>query len=240
MPSPINTNPAGLSRRALMRSSSLGAVGFAAGVMVTGKPTRADPPRYNADAMAAQISGKLFADDGLVRPVPDEPIVSELARGLDRTLVLGGGGEYYVAWYCGFLHGLYEQKVDLNIAEMVVGTSAGAYAGSTLTSGHFKHLLSVFDFFGQFPGLFAKLAPVTSPTLSQKRAQEINFSVKDGSLASIRAIGHAALAADNRLNGDGVDRLAWLLTGDSRTDWPVAKMYTTANDCYTGQRLIVG
>jgi NTE family protein len=54
-------------------------------------------------------------------------------------------------------------------------------------------LLSVFDFFGQFPGLFAKLAPVTSPTLSQKRAQEINFSVKDGSLASIRAIGHAAL-----------------------------------------------
>jgi NTE family protein len=126
--------------------------------------------------------------------------------------------------YCGFLHGLYEQKVDLNIAEMVVGTSAGAYAGSTLTSGHFKHFLSVFDFFGQFPGLFAKLAPVTDPTLSQKRAQEINFSVKDGSPSSIRAIGHAALAADNRLNGDGVDRLAWLLTGDSRTDWPVAKM----------------
>ena len=81
---------------------------------------------------------------------------------------------------------------------------------------------------------------MTSPTLSQKRAQEINFSVKDGTPASIRAIGHAALAADNRLNGDGVDRLAWLLTGDSRTDWPVAKMYTTANDCYTGERLIVG
>ena len=115
-----------------------------------------------------------------------------------------------------------------------------AYAGSTLTSGHFKHLLSLFDFFGQFPRLFAKLAPVTSPTRSQKRAQEINFSVKDGSLASIRAIGHAALAADNRLNGDSVDRLAWLLTGDSRIDWPVAKMYTTANDCYTGERLIVG
>ena len=242
MPSPINTDlaRAGLSRRALVRSSSVGAVGLAAGVIVTGKTTLADPPRYNADAIAAQISNKLFADDGLARPVPDKPTVSELARGLDRTLVLGGGGEYYVAWYCGFLHGLYEQKVDLNIAEMVVGTSAGAYAGSTLTSGHFKHLLSVFDFFGQFPGLFAKLAPVTSPTLSQKRAQEINFSVKDGTLASIRAIGHAALAADNRLNGDSVDRLAWLLTGDSRTDWPVAKMYTTANDCYTGERLIVG
>src|SRR5262249_3861649 len=136
--------------------------------------------------------------------------------------------------------GLHEQKVDLDIAEMVVGTSAGAYAGSTLTSGHFQHLLSVFDFFGHFPGLFAKLAPVTSPNQSQKRAQEINFSVKDGSPPSIRAIGHAALAADNRLNGDGVERLAWLLTGDSRAAWPVAKMYTTANDCYTGERLVVG
>jgi NTE family protein len=242
MPLSINMDPvrAGLSRRALVRSSSLGALGLATGTMVTGKPALADPPRYNADAVAAQISDKLFADDGLAHPVPDKPTVSELARGLDRTLVLGGGGEYYVAWYCAFFHGLYEEKVDLNIAEMVVGTSAGAYAGSTLASGHFKHLLNVFDFFGQFPGLFAKLAPVSSLNLSQKRAQEINFSVKDGTPASIRAIGHAALAADNRLNGDGVDRLAWLLTGDSRTDWPVAKMYTTANDCYTGERLIVG
>jgi NTE family protein len=34
--------------------------------------------------------------------------------------------------------------------------------------------------------------------------------------------------------------MAGLLTGDSTTDWPVAKMYTTANDCYTGERLIVG
>ncbi|MFO0991735.1 MAG: hypothetical protein U1E67_07380 [Hyphomicrobiales bacterium] len=34
-------------------------------------------------------------------------------------------------------------------------------------------------------------------------------------------------------------RLAGLLTGDSQTDWPVAKMFTTANDCYTGERLVV-
>jgi NTE family protein len=239
-PTTIDPFPAGLSRRAIVRSSALGAAGLAAGTIVTDSPTLADPSRYNAETMAAQISSKLFTDDGLARPVPDKPTVSDLARGLDRTLVLGGGGEYFVAWYCGFFHGLYEQNVDLDSAEMVVGTSAGAYAGSALTSGHFEHLRVVFDFFGQFPGLFAKLAPVTSPNLSQKRAQEINFSVKDGTPPSIRAIGNAALAADNRLNGDGVDRLAWLLTGDSRSDWPIAKMYTTANDCYTGERLIVG
>ena len=66
------------------------------------------------------------------------------------------------------------------------------------------------------------------------------MGVKDGSASSIRAIGHAALAADNRVSGVKVERLAALLTGDSKTDWPVAKMYTTANDCYTGERLIVG
>lgn len=191
------------------------------------------------DAIAAEISAKLFDGDGLARPVPDQPVVSDLARGLDRTLVLGGGGEYYVAWYCGFFHGLLELGIDPTIAEMVVGTSAGSYAGSSLLSGRFQQLRTEFDFFGHFPALFAKLAPVTAPNTSQKRAQEINFSAKDGSPETIRAIGHAALAADNHVNGDSVERLAWLLTGDSRTGWPTPKMFTTSNDCYTGERLVV-
>jgi NTE family protein len=230
----------GLSRRGFARSASLGAAGLATGAVLPGGPAMAQPAGYDDMTMAAQISRNLFADDGLARPAPESPTASDLAKGLDRTLVLGGGGEYYVAWYCGFLHGLYELEVDLNVAEMVVGTSAGAYAGSTLTSGHFKRLRTEFDFFGYFPSLFAKLAPVTRPNISQRRAQDINSNVKDGSPASIRAIGLAALAADNHLNGNGVDRLAGLLTGDSRTDWPVAKMYTMANDCYTGERLVVG
>jgi NTE family protein len=230
-----------LTRRDLARSASLGVAGIAAGAAISGAaPAFGQSAGYDANAMAAQISDKLFADDGLARPAPEVATPSDLAKGLDRTLGLGGGGEYYVAWYCGFFHGLYELDVDLNVAEMVVGTSAGAYAGSTLASGHFKRLRTEFDFFGYFPGLFAKLAPVTSPNASQRRALEINRQVKDGSPASIRAIGLAALAADNHLNGNGVDRLAGLLTGDSRTDWPVAKMYTTANDCYTGERLVVG
>ncbi len=194
-----------------------------------------------AEALSARITQKLFGDDGMARPAPEAPTKSELAGGLDRTLVLGGGGEYYVAWYCGFFHGLMELGVDpAKEAEMVVGTSAGAYLGSSMTSGHFGRLRSEIDFFGRFPGLFARMAPVSTANASQKRAQEINFSVKDGDPASIRAIGHAALAADNRVNGPAVERLAWLLTGDSKTGWPPAKMYTTANDCYTGERLVIG
>lgn len=226
-----------LSRRRLANAAGLAAIGLAASPQPAGAQAQAESP----DAMAARISAALFADDGLARPAPEQPTVSDLVRGLDRTLVLGGGGEYYVAWYCGFFHGLIEAGLDIAaMPEMVVGTSAGAYAGSSLTSGHFTRLRVEFDFFGHFPRLFAAMAPVTDPNASQRRAQQINFSVKDGSPASIRAIGHAALAADNRLNGDGVDRLAWLLTGDSRTGWPAARMFTTANDCYTAERLVVG
>src|SRR6478735_8303783 len=97
-----------LSRRDLVRTASLGIAGIAASAAVPGPPAFGQSAGYDANAMAAQISSRLFADDGLARPVPETPTVSDLAKGLDRTLVLGGGGEYYVAWYCGFFHGLYE------------------------------------------------------------------------------------------------------------------------------------
>lgn len=225
------------SRRQVFRASA----GIAAASLVpaAAQAAMADVADTPSARLAASISDALFDGDGLARPLPARPEVSDLARALDRTLVLGGGGEYYVAWYCGFFHGLKDLGVDPTIADMVVGTSAGAYMGSSLLSGRFWQMRSEFDFFGHFPGLFAKLAPVATPNASQKRAQEINFGVKDGNPETIRTIGHAALAADNRLNGDGVERLAWLLTGDSRTGWPAPKMFTTANDCYTGERLVV-
>jgi NTE family protein len=178
---------------------------------------------------ADELNTDLFSADGLAVPIAVGPTASRFAAGLDRTLVLGGGGEYYVAWYCGFFHGLFEQGVDApTLAEMIVGTSAGSYVGSSMATGHFQRLRTEFDFFGHFPSLFARLAPVTEPNVSQMRAQKINAAAKDGSLTTLRTIGRAALAADNRLNGPAVERVAALLTGDSRTSWPSSKMHTTA------------
>src|SRR5262245_26360795 len=159
-----------ISRRSLLTSATAGAAGLTTASALAQSPDPAAGKSYDPSTMAASVSASLFADDGLARPIPNTPTVSNLAKGLDRTLVLGGGGEYYVAWYCGFFHGLKENGVDLNVAEMVVGTSAGAYAGSSLTSGEFYRLRGAFKFFGHFPGLFAKLAPVSAPNLSQKRA----------------------------------------------------------------------
>lgn len=226
-----------MKRRELLKASALLPATVAAGGISTAAAQGADTAFLAELTQRANTS--LFGADGLAVPLPTTPTPSPFARGLDRTLVLGGGGEYYVAWYCGFFHGLMDRGVNPGVAEMIVGTSAGAYAGSALASGHFDRLRREFDFFGEFPKLFAKLAPVTAPNASQKRAQQINFGVKNGEPDTIRAIGHAALAADNHLNGSGVERLAWLLTGDSKTDWPVARMFTTANDCFTGERLVI-
>ena len=78
--------------------------------------------------MAAELTKELYASDGLALPIPSAPTVSDLAKGRDRTLVLGAGGEYYLGWYCGFFHGLYDHGLDMNaMSEMVVGTSAGSY-----------------------------------------------------------------------------------------------------------------
>ena len=228
-------------RRDLLKSALLSFAAVATGRAVRATAALAAESAPPLDTLSNELDHQLFGDDGLARPIPTQPTISDLAKGLDRTLALGGGGEYYVAWYCGFFHGLYDHGLDMAaLPEMVVGTSAGSYMGSSLTSGHFLRLRTQFEFFGHFPQIFARLAPLSSPNASQQRPLKLSAAAKDSETATLRTIGRAALAADNRVNGDAVSRLAALLTGDSRTDWPVAKMWTSAIDCYTGERLIVG
>ena len=231
------------SRRNFLKTSAVGAVVItgASGGMTDSARAQSMPRMSNIQTKANEISNKLFADDGLSIPIATKPMVSKLAKGLDRTMVLGGGGEYYIAWYCGFFHGLIEAGLDMTqLPEMVVGTSAGSYMGSSLLSGQFTRLRTEFDFFGKFPEIFAKIAPLTKPNISQMRADQINMSATDGSIETRKIIGNAALAANNKLNSDRIENLVALLTGDSKKDWPASRMYTTGIDCYTGERIVVG
>jgi NTE family protein len=225
-----------MQRRSFLKVSALAPAAVALGTT----PSLGGSVTLPLAQLVEHLDATLFAPDGLAIPIADKPTPSPLGSGLDRTLVLGGGGEWYLAWYCGFFHGLMEQGIDAaSLADAIVGTSAGSYAGSSMASGHFGRMRAEFDFFGHFPGLFARMAPVSDPNASQQRAQKINAAAKDGSLATRQIIGHAALAADNQVNGEAIERMAALLTGDSKTDWPAEKMHTTAVDCYTGERIIV-
>ncbi len=51
------------------------------------------------------------------------------------ALVLGGGGVTGVAWEVGVLAGLAARGIDLTMADLVVGTSAGAVVAAQVTSG---------------------------------------------------------------------------------------------------------
>ena len=52
-----------------------------------------------------------------------------------RALVLGGGGITGIAWELGLLAGLRRRGTDLAKADLVIGTSAGAYVGALLATG---------------------------------------------------------------------------------------------------------
>ncbi|MHB8598619.1 MAG: patatin-like phospholipase family protein [Ktedonobacteraceae bacterium] len=52
-----------------------------------------------------------------------------------RALVLGGGGVAGVAWELGILVGLHDAGVDVQDADIIIGTSAGSVVGAQITSG---------------------------------------------------------------------------------------------------------
>ncbi|MBU3616381.1 patatin-like phospholipase family protein [Polynucleobacter sp. JS-Polo-80-F4] len=173
-------------------------------------------------------------NDGLFHPAPFK---NPFAQGKERGLALGGGGTPLIAWYAGYCNALKKAGVDLGSADVVVGTSAGSIFGAMLSSGHFWRLLDEMDLFADFPKLLAEMMPAIQFNASQLRAQRAELSVRDGSLTSIRHIGKAAMAS---LNPDGVANhykvMKKLLTA---TAWPSDGLFTTAIDCYTGQRVVV-
>ena len=95
-------------RRDLLKSALLGAAAIATARVMQSETASAAESATPLQRLSDELDHQLFGDDGLARPIPTQPTVSDLAKGLDRTLALGGGGEYYVAWYCGFFHGLYD------------------------------------------------------------------------------------------------------------------------------------
>ena len=185
---------------------------------------------------AAQTPAPIKApDDGLAHPIPMTP---PLGVGKDRALVLSGGGLYMTTFYVGFFNELLNQGIDLDsMAEVVVGTSAGSVGGALLTGKAVPAAYQLFEAFGQFPFLFDKVIPGGPPSPSSQRAHEMVNSVKVATLETTRAVGAAAMAAKNASGPDEFPGAIETLLGF--TEWPSETMHTTANDCYTGERLVV-
>jgi NTE family protein len=150
--------------------------------------------------------------------------------------VLGGGGEYFIAWLLGFARGLHSAGVSYDIADVIVGTSAGAIVGSAVAGDRIALLRDNIDFFGRFPKLLADLIPARESNPSQVRARNLAEAAHDASTVTIQSIGRGAMAARNPPIRNLELMIDTLSLGRA---WPSPRFHATTTDCYTGERLVL-
>lgn len=211
-----------VKRRDLLVAGAVSAVAGLPSVSLAQAPAPAGAPAQND------------WNDGLAHPIPYEP---PRGIGKERGLVLGGGGAYLASWMVGYFTALKSKGVDVAQADIAVGTSAGSVVGAALMGGRLWRLRSELDILGEFPKLFALLIPTMAPNPSQARARHIANAASQASPEVIESIGRAAMAARNPAGPSDYLTTVKRLIGEEK--WPSPKLYTTAVDCYTGQRVVV-
>lgn len=171
--------------------------------------------------------------DGLAVPID---MSAAHGSGLDSTLVLGGGGLFFIAWQVGYLHAARQAGIDLGSAERVVGTSAGSLVATVLSHGRLGWLHTQVSALGHLPMLLSAIAPATGLAPSQERALLLFTGAGDALPQTLQSIGRAALAAGTqdpaRVRGN-----LRLIVAARR--WPSPALHTTCVDAYTGERCVV-
>jgi len=157
-------------------------------------------------------------------------------EGLSSAVVLGGGGVFFVAWQVSYLAALAERGVVLAGAPRVVGTSAGSLVSSVLEAGNIGRFRKEVGLLSRAPRLLGALAPSGRLNPSQERARDLFFLAQDADAETIRAIGHAALAA--QAPGPSVmPRNVALMLASRR--WPSDGLHVTCVDAYSGERCVI-
>jgi len=173
------------------------------------------------------------APDGLAVP---RDFAARYGDGLHTGLSLGGGGLFFVAWQVSYLHELAERGVDLGGAQKVVGTSAGSLVAAVLEAGNLGRAHKEVTVLARLPRLLGALAPASRLHPSQEYARDLFGLAADADPATIRAIGHAALAA--QAPGPSVmPRNVALILASRR--WPSPSLAVTAVDAHTAERCVV-
>jgi NTE family protein len=153
------------------------------------------------------------------------------------ALVLGGGGAAGNAWEIGVIAGLAEAGVDMTeMADLVVGTSAGATAAAQVRSG--------------VPAAELLAAVLTAPTqpVGQNRERPPSLSMAPvfdrmraiGAAATSaadlqRAMGAFGLESDRALGPGAEQRRAMVAARLPHPEWPDRPMIVTAVDAHTGE-----
>ena len=149
--------------------------------------------------------------------------------GGERALVLGGGGVTGVAWETGLLLGLAEAGLDLSMAGVFVGTSAGSVVAAQLTSG-----VPLEELYA------AQLAAGAGEIAARMSAAAlVRFMVAmawPGDPQRARArLGHAALRAKTVPEAE---RRAVIARRLPTNDWPQQRLLITSVNAETGAAVV--
>ena len=204
--------------------------------MTTGEsePIHADPAQEAAASGLTPVEAAPdLASEALARPISFD---ARYGEGKKRTLVLGGGGIYFVAWQVAYLNGLIKRGVQLDQAEIIVGTSAGSITASILSFGGLKRFGKQVDWISRVPSLVGLLAPAANFHPSQVRALEMFRGADNSRPETIQAIGHAALAAHTPTAAEMRRSTSFAIAARG---WPGSNLAISTVDCYTGERLVI-
>jgi NTE family protein len=154
-----------------------------------------------------------------------------------RALVLGGGGPVGIAWEAGLLAGLARGGLELGLADLIVGTSAGSFVGSQLAMGRkAKDLASAILAEADRPRSAASGGARPAPTVTWlfEKMQEARGGRRDPK--EVRAeIGALALAAQTVSEEDFIRSFGRSLSELPDHAWPDRGFACTAVDAETGE-----
>ncbi len=156
--------------------------------------------------------------------------------GLDRALVLGGGGMWFVAWQTGFLRRLAELEIHLGNADRFVGTSAGSIMASIVSAERLAGFARTVDLLTRAPRILDLVAPPSALAPSQQRALDEFRTAHNAEPATVRGIGFAALAAQTPSRESTARNLGLILR---MRKWPSPKLHVTCVDAYTAERCVI-
>jgi len=157
-------------------------------------------------------------------------------RGVERGLVLGGGGIWFVAWQTGYLRRLEELGVGLGAADRLVGTSAGSIVASILAGEKLAGFSRTVDLLARAPGLLALMTAGGDLEPSCQRALDAFRDSRDCEPETLRRIGFAALAARTPSPETTARNFGVILR---MRRWPSSRLHITCVDTYSGERCVV-
>jgi NTE family protein len=153
------------------------------------------------------------------------------------ALVLGGGGAAGNAWLIGIVAGLAEAGLDMTeVADLVVGTSAGATAAAQVRSGipPAELLASVLSPPVQPVGQNQERPPSLPMTTVFERMRAIGAAATSA-VDLQRAMGAFGLESDSILGPAAAQRRAIVAARLPRPEWPDRPMIVTAVDAHSGE-----